>query len=218
MSEGIAGCADCTGTAEDRSVRGCGRSPTLSGARSGGAARDCLVAAGLGGTTGCCQCRLTAPTPGTGLHLGRLAVALHQVSVLRPMRRAVFRQQADGAPRALASEAPPVCAVCAVRRSFFASRQSEVKKEISRLDLPVLRTFLLPDNEQAGNLETLLEQMASVDHQAVYGCLDKYEGCLKRLDSKYVLPNQKARIYAYCEAVGARLDQIRTTDAQRTGI
>jgi len=67
----------------------------------------------LGGTTGCCQCRLTAPTPGTGLRLGRLGVA-----VLSPMRRAVFRQQADGAPRALASEAPPVCAVRAVRRSL----------------------------------------------------------------------------------------------------
>ncbi|MDE0103360.1 MAG: hypothetical protein OXN89_13365 [Bryobacterales bacterium] len=116
------------------------------------------------------------------------------VSRLRTVSNQIQRSHDNGRRVALLLDAD----------SDFASRRAEVKKEISRLDLPVLRTFLLPDNEQAGNLETLLEQMASVDHQAVYGCLDKYEACLNRLDSKYVLPNQKARIYAYCEAVGAK--------------
>ncbi len=45
--------------------------------------------------------------------------------------------------------------------------------------------------------------MAPPDYRAIYGCFDDYEACLCRLDPQYTRPGRKARIYAYCEAVGA---------------
>lgn len=87
--------------------------------------------------------------------------------------------------------------------SDIKNRRLEMNQEITRLSLPIESTFLLPDDERNGNLETLLEGMAPAEHQAVYECLDKYEACLRSLDSGYCTPGQKARIYAYCEAIGA---------------
>ncbi len=40
-------------------------------------------------------------------------------------------------------------------------------------------------------------------HQETYRCFDEYEACLRGHDHLYVTPNRKARIFAYCEAVGA---------------
>ena len=40
-------------------------------------------------------------------------------------------------------------------------------------------------------------------HEAVYRCFDDYEACLRGLDRNYTTPGAKARIFAYCEAVGA---------------
>lgn len=82
-------------------------------------------------------------------------------------------------------------------------RRGELAAEIARLSLPIEQTFLLPDNRRRGDLETLLEQMAPAAHQEVHGCFNAYQTCLRRLDPEYKLPNRKARVYAYCEAVGA---------------
>ena len=82
-------------------------------------------------------------------------------------------------------------------------RRDELASEIDRLSLPIERTFLLPDDTGEGDLETLLQQMAPAAHQAVYGCFNEYEACLRRLNREYRTPNRKARVYAYCEAVGA---------------
>ena len=82
-------------------------------------------------------------------------------------------------------------------------RRDELDTQIGILDLPVERTFLLPDDAGPGDLETLLEQMAPPAHQAIYRCFDEYEACLRRRDLTYTAPNRKARVYAYCEAVGA---------------
>ncbi|MCY4500501.1 MAG: hypothetical protein OXE57_02945 [Alphaproteobacteria bacterium] len=61
--------------------------------------------------------------------------------------------------------------------------------------------FLLPDNRTKGNLEVLLEELAPFEHQEIHGCFSKYEECL-RLNAAYRVPNRKARIFAYCEALG----------------
>ena len=82
-------------------------------------------------------------------------------------------------------------------------RRDELATEIERWNLPIEKSFLLPNDPAEGDLETLLEQMAPAEHREVYGCLDAYETCLCRLDPEYKIPNRKARVYAYCEAVGA---------------
>ena len=79
----------------------------------------------------------------------------------------------------------------------------QLAREIARLDLPIERSFLLPDDVAPGNLETLLEQMAPAAHRVVYICFDQYEECLSTPDRDYTTPNRKARVYAYCNAVGA---------------
>jgi 5S rRNA maturation endonuclease (ribonuclease M5) len=82
--------------------------------------------------------------------------------------------------------------------------RDELEREVGRLGLPIERSFLLPDNTGGGDLETLLVQMAPAAHQGVYDCFDQYETCLRTADRGYTTPNRKARVYAYCDAVGAK--------------
>ena len=81
--------------------------------------------------------------------------------------------------------------------------REQLAGEVARLDLPIERSFLVPDDVAPGNLEMLLEQMAPAAHRAVYTCFDQYEECLSAPGRDYATPNRKARVYAYCNAVGA---------------
>ena len=83
------------------------------------------------------------------------------------------------------------------------NRRKEFENKKTTLGLPIERVFLMPNDDKQGRLETLLEQIAAPAHQAIYGCFDTYENCLRDLDEKYTTPPGKARIYAYCEAIGA---------------
>ena len=79
---------------------------------------------------------------------------------------------------------------------------NEFEAEKKRLDLPVERVFLVPDNRSPGSIETLLEAMAPERHRPIHECFAQYRECLKEISPEYDLPNLKARIFAYCEAVG----------------
>ena len=85
-----------------------------------------------------------------------------------------------------------------------AATRARVNTEISRLSLPVPanRVFLVPDNRSPGSIETLLKAMAPKQHRRIHECFTQYRECLKEISPKYDLPNPKARIFAYCEAVG----------------
>ena len=73
---------------------------------------------------------------------------------------------------------------------------------IKVLGVRVEETLLLPDDARTGCLETLLEELAAKRHQDLYDCFDEYEACLRRRTDVYRLPGNKARIYAYCNALG----------------
>ncbi len=79
---------------------------------------------------------------------------------------------------------------------------NEFEAEKKRLDLPVDRVFLVPDNRSPGSIETILEAMAPERHRRIHECFTQYRECLKEISPEYVLPKPKARIFAYCEAVG----------------
>ncbi len=87
--------------------------------------------------------------------------------------------------------------------SDLQNRRKELAKEKQRLDLPIERGFFLPDDDGTGCLETLLERVSAPAHQAIYNCFENYEDCLRGLNKTYKTPNLKARIFAYCEAIGA---------------
>lgn len=82
-------------------------------------------------------------------------------------------------------------------------RRQEFQQSRDQLELPIEDEccFLLPNNNASGCLETLLEQIAVSDHGVIYECFREYEACLRSRNTSYVLPNPKARIYAYCEAL-----------------
>lgn len=68
--------------------------------------------------------------------------------------------------------------------------------------LPVDRVFFMPNDTDPGALEDLLEQAVVDEHRCVVDCFEEYEDCLTAANPVYVKPNRKARIYAYCNAIG----------------
>jgi len=81
--------------------------------------------------------------------------------------------------------------------------RSECEKIIAENGLPVDRAFFIPNDADPGDLEDLLEQAIVEEHQCVLDCFQEYEDCLTAANPKYVKPNKKAKIYAYCEAIGS---------------
>ncbi len=84
----------------------------------------------------------------------------------------------------------------------FTNRYDEFQKTTSELTLPIDRFFLLPNNNNPGCLETLLEQICVSDHRVIYDCLNQYEDCIQTKEAMYEPPSLKGRVYAYCEALG----------------
>ena len=83
----------------------------------------------------------------------------------------------------------------------FEKRCGEYETARELHELPIDRFFLLPNHRDPGCLETLLERIAVSDHRVIFDCFDEYEHCLRRHSEDYCIPNRKARIYAYCEAL-----------------
>lgn len=80
--------------------------------------------------------------------------------------------------------------------------RTRLEAEICKLSLPVDAVFLVPDDRSPGSIETLLEMMAPKRHRRIHECFTRYRECLKEISPEYDLPNRKAAIYAYCEAIG----------------
>lgn len=60
--------------------------------------------------------------------------------------------------------------------------------------------FLLPNNRDRGQFETLLCNLINQDHQVIFNCFENYQICLEA-NPQYHLPNLKSKIYAYLEAL-----------------
>ncbi len=60
--------------------------------------------------------------------------------------------------------------------------------------------FLLPNDSDIGNLETLLISIINPMHNNILNCFDNYIGCLRQ-NPDYSLPSNKAKVYAYVEAL-----------------
>lgn len=86
-------------------------------------------------------------------------------------------------------------------------QRDELTRIIAEIGVSVEKTFLLPDNARPGCLETLLQDIAVTPHQKIYSCFNEYEACLRK--DQYELPDGKARVYAYCSALGIQTKPIR---------
>lgn len=85
----------------------------------------------------------------------------------------------------------------------FDKRIKEIVQTIIGVNFdPENQLFLIPDHRNNGNLETLLEQIINPEHSILFECWNAYETCLRSKEEKeYTLPPQKAKIYAYLEAL-----------------
>ncbi|MDE2731451.1 MAG: hypothetical protein OXI38_08665 [Bacteroidota bacterium] len=83
-----------------------------------------------------------------------------------------------------------------------AEQRAGLERELDALEVEVSSSFLIPNDADAGCLETLLEQSVHSEHRAVMNYFERYKSCLDELTGPYELPLGKAKIYAYCLAVG----------------
>ena len=74
--------------------------------------------------------------------------------------------------------------------------------------------FLMPNDQDSGDLETLLERISVAEHRTLHDCFEEYERCLQTRNEyrSYRIPNNKVRkatIYAYCEALDIETNEIK---------
>jgi len=80
------------------------------------------------------------------------------------------------------------------------TRTREINRVLGGIDLPV---FLFPNDESDGDLEDVLMQIIAPENRDIFACFEDYKQCLKKCNPEYTSPDDKAKVYAYKEAVGA---------------
>lgn len=72
--------------------------------------------------------------------------------------------------------------------------------------------FLLPDNQNNGELEDLLEQLITPKNRIILDCWEGYETCVGQHENparpghKYTIPAKKSKIYSYLEVLLGETD------------
>jgi len=85
----------------------------------------------------------------------------------------------------------------------FDGRKNEVVQTVKDENFNVdSDLFLLPNQSENGDLETLLERIINPEHKTIFECWNAYEDCLRKSPGKtYTTPARKTKIYAYLEAL-----------------
>ena len=81
-------------------------------------------------------------------------------------------------------------------------RRREVSNRIRDLGLPIEDVFLVPNDQDRGDLETLLESIAIDEHGVIHECFSRYRACVQRANAAYSVPGRKEQVYAYCSVLG----------------
>lgn len=81
--------------------------------------------------------------------------------------------------------------------------KENIKNQLGKELFNKCEIFLIPNNEDKGNLETLIEKI--VKEKCILKCFDNYSECLKTLQKKnrdIRLPAKKSKVYAYNHSFG----------------
>lgn len=87
----------------------------------------------------------------------------------------------------------------------FAKRKADIDDELQRLKLSV-PYFIYPNNNDDGEVETLMESAARHDlHKVFFDCFEDYEKCVSGVKDKlgqplYNTPNLKGKLHTYINA------------------
>ena len=87
----------------------------------------------------------------------------------------------------------------------FRNRRQEIENWKSKYDLS-FELFLLPDNQNSGALEDLLERIITSNNRPIFDCWNAFENCLqgcasKSIERRLTIPAKKTKIYAYLEVL-----------------
>jgi hypothetical protein len=87
--------------------------------------------------------------------------------------------------------------------SDFATTKNKIQVAANSLNLNFDSIFLFPNNQDAGNLETLLKKCIPTDKSAVVNCIESYKKCVAGLTDLGLKPvDDKKMLYIYQEAFG----------------
>ena len=93
------------------------------------------------------------------------------------------------------------------KKGGFQKRKEYIEKINKKEDLN-FELFIIPNNKGDGSLETLLEKMIKPEHGDILECFEEYKTCLGGKNEKYYPPDDKAKMYAYVDAlVEGKLDK-----------
>lgn len=85
----------------------------------------------------------------------------------------------------------------------YNNSKSNIENQISQMNIPKENydIFLLPNNKDNGDIETLIEKIAL--HKEVLNCFEGYKKCITELENdKIKLPPKKSKVFAYMESFG----------------
>lgn len=87
----------------------------------------------------------------------------------------------------------------------YNNSKDNIENQINKMNIPKENydIFLLPNNKDNGNLETLIEKIAR--YKEVLKCFEGYEECISKLvlrNDNIKLPPKKSKIFAYMESFG----------------
>jgi hypothetical protein len=77
----------------------------------------------------------------------------------------------------------------------FESEKAKIESLKSELNVE-FDLFFLPNNQDEGDFEVLLESLINPNHTRILDCHKDFETCIEKYKT-YNSPNQKARIYSY---------------------
>ncbi|UOS18251.1 DUF3226 domain-containing protein [Helicobacter pylori] len=89
------------------------------------------------------------------------------------------------------------------RNAGFDNKLAHICKELKekRIDFPREQIFLFPNNQDDGDLETLLSEIAN--YKEFINCFESYLDCIKKKEHYKPIKNiRKSMWYAYLEALG----------------
>ncbi len=61
--------------------------------------------------------------------------------------------------------------------------------------------FVLPNNQDSGTVEDLLENVINKKHSQIFECWNEFEKCLSKKDESFTIPAKKSKIYSYLECL-----------------
>jgi len=87
----------------------------------------------------------------------------------------------------------------------FSERLTEINEWKTQHNLE-FEIFLWPNNQESGDLETVLENIINPNNRPVFDCWDRYESCLQSTtiqgrSTPLTTPAKKTKIYGYLEAL-----------------